>query len=97
MVAGWAAGAKVVKAFNTIGANNYSDLEFSGLRADAYICGDDAAAKQVVGQLAEQMGFDVVDVGPLSNAHLLEELALLWVTLVRLGYGREIAFKLLRK
>lgn len=97
MVAGWAHGAKVVKAFNTIGANNYSDLQFSGLRADTYICGDDAEAKKVVGQLAEQMGFDVVDAGPLSNAHLLEELTMLWVTLARGGYGREIAFKLLRK
>ncbi len=97
MVAGWAHGAKVVKAFNTIGANNYSDLQFSGLRADAYICGDDAEVKKVVGQLAESMGFDVVDAGPLSNAHLLEELTILWVTLARQGYGREIAFKLLRK
>lgn len=97
MVAGWLPGARVVKAFNTIGANNYADPQFGNLRADTYICGDDAEAKQVVSQLAEQIGFDVVDCGPISNAVLLEHLTMLWVTLARGGYGREIAFKLLRK
>lgn len=60
------------------------------------IAGDDAAAKATVTQLTEELGFEVVDVGPLNTAGMLESLARLWVTLAR-REGRDIAFKLLRK
>ena len=40
----------------------------------AYLCGDDAGAKAIVGGLAEELGFVAVDCGPLSNAWLMEVL-----------------------
>jgi NADPH-dependent F420 reductase len=89
---------KVVKAFNTIGAKTLNNLIFDSQRADLFICGDDSHAKRVVGQLATDIGFDVVDVGPLVNARLLERLALLWIELAfRQKLGPNIAFKLLRR
>ena len=36
------------------------------------IAGDDAEAKRVVADLIEQFGFDVVDVGPLSEGRRYE-------------------------
>jgi len=60
------------------------------------IAGDDEGVKSIVTQLTEELGFEVVDVGPLSAAGMLESLARLWVTLAR-REGRDIAFKLLRK
>lgn len=97
-IAGWAHGAKVVKAFNTLGAPNLGDLQFGNLRADTFIAGDDAEAKKTVTQLAQDAGFEVVDCGPLANAKLVEALAMLWITLAyRLGNGPKVAFKLLRK
>ncbi len=91
-------GAKVVKAFNTIGAEHYLNPVFAEQAASMFICGDDADAKTIVGQLAQELGFEVVDVGGLNQAVLLENLARLWVTLAMgAGYGREIAFKLLRR
>jgi 8-hydroxy-5-deazaflavin:NADPH oxidoreductase len=89
---------KVVKAFNTIGAKTLNNLIFDSQRADLFICGDDSHAKRVVGQLATDIGFNVVDVGPLVNARLLEYLALLWIKLAfRQQLGPNIAFKLLRR
>ncbi|NET73077.1 MAG: NAD(P)-binding domain-containing protein [Sphaerospermopsis sp. SIO1G2] len=88
--------AKVVKAFNTLGANNFTNLQFGSENASTFICGDDTDAKLTVSQLAEDIGFDVVDVGLLDAAPLIESLAKLWVQVSR-KYGRETAFKLLKR
>jgi NADPH-dependent F420 reductase len=94
----WAAGAKVVKAFNTIGYNIMADAKFGSEKALLAYCGDDAGAKQMVRQLAVDLGFDPLDAGPLTQARLLEPFALLWISLAyKAGQGREIAFKLLRR
>lgn len=87
--------AQVVKAFNTIGAEHLVNPLINGQRASMFICGDDAQAKQVVGQLVSELGFDLVDAGGLDKAILLEKLAELWVSLMRGGMGRNMAFKLL--
>jgi predicted dinucleotide-binding enzyme len=98
MVAAWAPGARVVKIFNTTGANNMANPDFGGIAATMFYCGDDAEAKAVAARLAADLGFDPLDAGNLEQARLLEPLALLWI---RLAYvqkqGREIAFKLLRR
>jgi 8-hydroxy-5-deazaflavin:NADPH oxidoreductase len=93
-----AKGARVVKAFNAIGAKTLNNLQFGSQKADVFICGDDLAAKSEVKKLAMEIGFNVVDAGPLSNARLLENLALLWIELAfRQRMGPNIAFKLLTR
>ena len=97
-VAAWARGAKVVKAFNTVGANIMANPSFGADRPALFYCGDDATAKQTTKQLAEAIGFEALDAGPLTQARLLEPFALLWISLaLKYGYGRDIAFKLLRR
>ena len=97
-IANLAKGAKVVKAFNTIGAQTLNNLKFGSNRADLFLCGDDTPSKRVVGELAADIGFDVVDIGSLANARMLENLALLWIELaLRQELGPNIAFKLLRR
>jgi predicted dinucleotide-binding enzyme len=97
-VAAWAPGAKVVKAFNTIGAGNFGNADFGGVAADGFYCGDDAAAKQIVSGLIADAGMNPVDVGPLRNARLLEPLALLWIDLAVIQkQGPNHAFQLLRR
>ena len=76
-VAQQAQGARVVKAFNTIGAALMGDSDF-----DMMYCGDDAAAKKVVEELIADTRMRPVDVGPLSNARYLEAVAGLWIDLV---------------
>ena len=97
-IARMARGAMVVKAFNTIGSGNLKDLSFGSFQADTFICGDDGEAKKIVKNLAEDIGFNVVDSGPLTQARLLEPLAMLWISLAyRYGYGPDIAIKLLKR
>ncbi len=64
-------GAKVVKAFNHIGAADIltdgSPAGTPGRRALA-IYGDDAEAKQTVRAFIDELGFDVVDGGPLADS-----------------------------
>jgi 8-hydroxy-5-deazaflavin:NADPH oxidoreductase len=97
-IAGWAQGAKVVKAFNTIGAMDFGNARFGSQRADGFYCGDDPAAKAVVKQLVDDIDMEPVDVGPLRNARLLEPLAMLWIDLaVNQRQGTDHGFKLLRR
>jgi NADPH-dependent F420 reductase len=97
-VAQWAPGSKVVKAFNMTGSGNMSDANYGGVKPAMLLCGDDPQARKSVAQLAEEIGFDVVDCGPLSSARYLEAAAGLWVNLAYVqGLGSNIAFALLRR
>ena len=80
-------GAKVVKAFNIYGFENFENTSFPGhsVRPGMMFCGDDAGAKKSVGQLIEQLGWEPVDVGGLEQALHLEHMTLLWVRMVRMG------------
>jgi 8-hydroxy-5-deazaflavin:NADPH oxidoreductase len=88
----------VVKAFNTMGAESITDVQYDSIAADGFLCGDDEDAKKIVGQLAREVGLRPVDVGNLRNAELLESLAKLWIALShQQGVGPNIAFKLLQR
>jgi len=81
-VARWAAGARVVKAFNTYGWENFADAAYpnaAGLRPVMFLAGDDAAAKGTVAGLAGEIGFEAFDAGALRAARELEPLALIWI------------------
>jgi predicted dinucleotide-binding enzyme len=55
-------------------------------------------AKAAIYQLAEELGFEPVDAGGLTAARHLENLALFWIHLANVnGFGRDIAFRLLRR
>ena len=97
-VAQWARGAKVVKAFNTVGNNIMADPSFGDRRPALLYCGDDAAAKGIVRTLVEELGFEPIDAGPLELSRTLEPVALLWISLaLKQGSGREFAFQLMRR
>jgi hypothetical protein len=97
-VATWARGARVVKAFNTVGANIMANSSFDGHKPVLFYCGDDAEAKKVVKKLIDELVFEAVDAGPLTQARLLEPFALLWISMALVhGLGRDFAFELLRR
>jgi predicted dinucleotide-binding enzyme len=97
LVASLAPGARVVKAFNTIGANVMANPDFGGRPATLLYCGDDAEAKRITAELARDVGFDPVDAGPLKQARVLEPFAMLWISLAFGGVGREFVFQLTRR
>jgi len=97
-VQGWAAGASVFKTLNTTGFGNMANPEFKGVKSVMFVAGDDAVNKPKVTKLVSELGFDVIDAGPLRNARLLEAHAMLWIDLALVrGQGRDFAFGILRR
>lgn len=90
-----AGSAPVVKAFNTVFASRYAAPTEQGAPLQVLLAGDDAAAKSLVGELAESLGFAVVDAGSLRYARTLEELAFLNISLnAANGWPWQSAFQL---
>ena len=96
-IAAWIPQARVVKAFNTIGYPVMADPVVNGKAVTLLYCGDDDQAKKTTAKLAAELGFDPVDAGPLTQARLLEPLALLWISLaLKQGFGLHWAFTILK-
>ena len=98
-IAGWAKGAKVFKAFNQTGTENMAAPVIDSQEAVMFVAGDDGQGKAAVMQLVTDVGFEVVDAGPLRMARSLEELAVLWIHLAynAPGLDRNLAFAILRR
>lgn len=93
-----AQGARVVKAFNTTGAENMADSRYPQGVPMMPVCGDDAQARQRAMALATLIGFEAVDMGPLMAARYLEPFAMTWIHLaIKQGHGRRFAFAMLRR
>jgi len=88
--------ARVVKAFNTVGAAYLGHARVGDADAGGFYCGDDEGAKAVVAELVGQTGLVPVDCGSLRNALYLEAMAMLWIDMA-FGHrrGERFAFALL--
>jgi predicted dinucleotide-binding enzyme len=92
-----ARGANVVKAFNTQFAQHMDTGAVGGQQLTTFVAADDATAKAQVIQMARDIGFDVIDAGPLQNARLLEPLGYFNIQMgYVLGLGTQIGLKLVR-
>ncbi|MBZ0165348.1 MAG: NAD(P)-binding domain-containing protein [Candidatus Omnitrophica bacterium] len=97
-IAGWAPGAKVVKAFNTVGTRVMEDPQFGKDNAIMFIAGDHAGAKAAATELAAALGFAVIDAGPLHMSRHLESMAMLWIRLAFVqGIGTDFGMKILKR
>jgi predicted dinucleotide-binding enzyme len=77
----------------TSGAENMADSRYAQGAPMMPVAGDDAAARPQVLALATLIGFDAIDMGPLSAARYLEPLAMVWIHLAfKQGQGRRFAF-----
>jgi len=91
-------GAKVVKAFNSIGAHIMVSPKREEGDPDFFIAGNDEEAKKKISDIAKSWGWQgVVDLGNISMSYWLETLAMIWIY-----YGFKYnswtqAFKLLKK
>lgn len=98
LVRDWIGSNRVVKAFNTTGSGNMSNPDYGALRPLMPVAGDDESAKEAAVGLANEIGFEGIDAGPLKAARDLEQMAMLWIRLAYpLGNGPDIAFALLRR
>jgi predicted dinucleotide-binding enzyme len=78
-------------------AQNQSTGRLGKEQLSAFIAGDDSKAKKIMMQLARDIGFDPVNVGPLKSARYLEPMAVLIIGLrYNLKMGTKIGFKLVK-
>jgi len=97
-VAQWAKGASVFKTLNHTGAENMANATRFKLKPVMFVAGDDAAKKPAVMNLVGDLGFEAVDAGPLTNARLLEPLAMLWIDQAfARGRGRDFGFAIVKR
>ncbi len=86
---------RFVKAFNSVGNACMVNPRFSGGKPTMFICGNDEAAKQVVGGVLDQFGWDTADMGKAEAARAIEPLCMLWCIPGLLRNDWAHAFKLL--
>ncbi len=93
----WLPGVSVVKSFNTVGHALFVDPKFPNGPPTMFVAGNDDKAKNIVEQIAESFGWNVVDAGPIEAARYLEAMAMLWISYtIRTGNAQH-AFKWLHK
>lgn len=84
-------GAKLAKAFNTIGFENLATARARRRPAAMFVAGDDTDAKRVAMDLAAELGFVPADAGGLVNAIALEHMVRVWLALAQ-TFGRGVGF-----
>jgi 8-hydroxy-5-deazaflavin:NADPH oxidoreductase len=90
-------GARVVKAFNTVGNALFYQPQLPGGPPDMFICGNDDDAKKIAGQVCDAFGWGVIDIGAIDGARYLEPMCLVWVLhAIRSGAWTQ-AYKMLHK
>lgn len=89
----------IVKCFNTTGAETMADPFYQGVGVDMFCAGDSDRARKIAEQLAKDLGFEnVYNFGGSDKFNLLEQFAMVWINLaIMQGYGRGIAFKVLKR
>lgn len=93
----WLPQSYVVKAFNIVGNQDMVNPEFPGGPPDMFFCGNDAKAKETVTDILKKFGWNVVDIGGIEGARLLEPMCILWVVYGARTGGWRHAFKMLEK
>jgi len=90
-------GAHLVRAFNTLGWENFANPQLDHVQIDLFFCCD-LDSRPVAEQLISEVGLRPVYTGDLSAASIVDGLTRLWFALAMgQGYGRRIAFKMLEE
>ncbi len=88
--------SKLIKAFNTSFAANFTSPVIDGKQADAFIAGDDEEALQTVAEMVTTAGFNPIVAGNLSVSRTLENMQLLLIQLgLKHNYNWHAGFKIL--
>jgi len=88
-------GARLVKAFNSVGSACMVNPQFAGGRPTMFICGNDEEAKIAVRGLLDELGWETADMGRVEAARAIEPLCMLWCIPGLLHNDWSHAFKLL--
>jgi 8-hydroxy-5-deazaflavin:NADPH oxidoreductase len=88
--------SKVIKAFNTTFAADFSTPVIDGKQVDAFIAGNDEDALETVKELVSTAGFNPIVAGDLSVSRTLEKMQLLLIQLgMKYNYNWLAGWKIL--
>jgi predicted dinucleotide-binding enzyme len=94
----YAPNARIYRAFNTYGWENFADSEYAGGPADHFYCGTDGEARVVVEQLIADIGLQPMYLGGVEQVDLVDAILRLWFALaVGQHKGRNLVFKVLTR
>jgi 8-hydroxy-5-deazaflavin:NADPH oxidoreductase len=89
-------GAHPVRAFNTLGWENFANPTFDGIVADLFYAAEEGQARDVAERLIADVGLRPVWLGGVDAFDLVDSLTRLWFTLAfQRKLGRRLAFKML--
>lgn len=88
--------AKLFRAFNSLGWENFETPRLGETQVDLFYCGATGEARETVAQLIADIGLRPIYVGHLNQAEVVDNLTKLWFALAfEQGYGRRLAFKVM--
>jgi predicted dinucleotide-binding enzyme len=88
--------SKVVKAFNTTFAADFSQPIIDGRQVDCFIAGNNEAAMKTVAELVKTAGFNPIIAGDLSVSRTLESMQILLMQLtMKYNYNWHAGWKIL--
>ncbi len=91
-----APSARVFRAFNSLGWENFENPRFGDLQADLFYCGPEGEARADVEKLIADVGLRPMCVGGIDQVQVVDSVTSLWFALaLRQGMGRHLAFKVL--
>jgi 8-hydroxy-5-deazaflavin:NADPH oxidoreductase len=90
--------ARIYRAFNTLGWENFANPLFDGTPADLFFCGTDGETRATVEQLISDIGLQPIYLGGVEQVGVVDSLLGLWFALaISQGKGRHLAFKVLTR
>ncbi|HEV2580171.1 MAG TPA: hypothetical protein VGT44_04900, partial [Ktedonobacteraceae bacterium] len=90
--------ARIYRAFNIYGWENFANSEFEGGPPDLFYCGTDGEARATVEQLISDIGLHPLYLGGVEQVGVVDSLLRLWFSLaVGQRKGRHLTFKVLTR
>jgi predicted dinucleotide-binding enzyme len=88
---------QLVRAFSTLGWENFENPVVNGQQVDLFYCGH-SGARAIVEKLITDVGLHPVYLGPLEKAELVDGLTKVWFELVfEQGHKRRMMFKMVEE
>jgi predicted dinucleotide-binding enzyme len=86
--------AKIYRAFNTYGYENFANPTFAGVQADLFYAGPEGESLTQIEELIRDVGLRPVRIGDTDQIPTVDALLMVWFALAR-ARGRRLAFKML--
>ena len=90
--------ARIYRAFNSYGYENFANPTFDDIQADLFFCGTDGDSRGTIEQLISAIGLRPVYLGGVEQVNTVDGVASIWFALVFGQHkSRHLAFKMLER